>query len=432
MKRVLIITYYWPPAGGIGVLRCLKFAKYLRQFGWEPIIYTPSNADYSYYDETNLKDIPDHIEVIKHPIREPFRIFKLLSRRSKNDSTNPVYARGKKVKFVDDIAIWIRGNFFIPDARAMWISPSVKYLKDYLKDHPVDAIFTDGPPHTNTVIGLKLSQELGIPWLADFQDPWTQVDYYKMFNISMWADKKHRKLEQLVFKVAEKITIASPAWVYDLESIGAKNVDVLYYGYDEDDFVNINPALDSGFTIIHAGLLGYDRNPEVFFKVLGDLKSELDGFDQYLKIKFAGDIDFLVKKAILDNGLQPNFIEMGVIDRSRVLEMTMNAHLLLLPINKAENAKGRIPGKLYENLRAKRPILCLGPKESDVANILKETNAGVCFEYDDYINIKNHIKSRYELYLKGENNVETHLIDRFSNENQTKKLSQMLNNIIDV
>ena len=199
MKRVLIISYHWPPSGGVGVLRCLKFSKYLRQFGWEPVVYIPMNANYLLRDDSNRKDIPDNIEILRHSIREPFGLFKLVSGRKKDDPADPVHVRQKK-SFIDNFAIWVRGNFFIPDARCLWIKPSVRYLKRYLKDHPVEAIFTDGPPHTNTVIGQRLSSELGIPWLADFQDPWTQVDYYKLYKIGKLADRRHKTLEQQAFK----------------------------------------------------------------------------------------------------------------------------------------------------------------------------------------------------------------------------------------
>lgn len=429
MKKVLIISYYWPPSGGVGVLRCLKFSKYLRQFGWEPIVYAPSNANYLLFDYSNLKDIPADIEALKYPIWEPYKLFKILSGRKKDDPTDPVHVRQKK-SFIDDFSIWVRGNFFIPDARCLWIKPSVKFLKNYLEDHPVDAIFTDGPPHTNTMIGQKLSTELTIPWLADFQDPWTQADYYRLYKIAKWADNRHKKMEQRVFKTAHKITIASPSWAKDLEKIGAQQVDVLYYGFDEDDFRKVTPQIDSDFTITHTGLFSNDRNPEVFFNVLKDLKNEIPAFNERLKLNFAGNIDLTVRKSIVKTGLQQNFNDLGFVDREKAIQLIVNAQLLLLPLNKAENADGRIPGKFYEYLRATRPILCLGPQNSDVARILNEYEAGESIEYEYYEHIKAYIKERYELYLKGENILSAKNLEKFSIENQTRILSQYLNQIM--
>ena len=258
MKKVLVISYYWPPAGGVSVLRSLKIVKYLREFGWEPIVYTASNAHYPYIDVQNKKDLPQNLTVLKRPIVEPFRLFKIITGRKKTDSLNSiVQVRDKEASVMDKFGIWIRGNFFIPDARSLWIKPSVKFLSAYLKKHPVDAIFSDGPPHTNTVIASELKREFQTPWLSDYQDPWTQADYFEKLNIGARARRIHRNLEKEAIENADKITIASPTWKTDLESIGARNVDVVYYGYDEADFDQLirNKNLDS-FTIVHTGLLG--------------------------------------------------------------------------------------------------------------------------------------------------------------------------------
>jgi len=430
VKKVLIISYYWPPSGGIGVHRCLKFAKYLQKFGWEPIIYAPKNAQYPYFDEANFQHIPENITVLKTKIFEPFDIFKKISGRKKTDSANPVYVRDRKLSRIDNLAIWIRGNFFIPDARMFWIKPSIKFLKKYLKENPVDAIFTDGPPHTNTVIGMKLSQATGIPWLMDFQDPWTQVDYYDMLKIGKRANKIHHKLEQEAFKTAKKTSIVSPTWKKDLENIGAKNVDVIYWGYDEDDFKKEINEFDSEFSIIHAGQLGYDRIPSVFIKLLGDLKKENPEFGKHLKIKFAGTVDYAIKEMIIEAGLGENYLALGNISRPQAIELTQKAQILFLPLNIAANAKGRIPGKLFENLRAKRPILCLGPKDSDVSNIIKETNTGNSFEYGDYEGIKEFLLKIYDKFLENKNVLNIENIEKYTVENQTKLLATYLDEML--
>lgn len=427
MKKVLIISYYWPPAGGITVLRTLKFVKYLRDFGWEPIVYAPLNADYPYLDQNNFKDTPEGTQVIRRKIIEPFAAFKLLSGRKKDDPSNPVYAK-KKSSIIDDLAIWIRGNFFIPDARSLWIKPSVKFLKKYLQENPVDAILTDGPPHTNTVIGLRLSQALGIPWIADFQDPWTQVDYYKLMKITKWADKIHRKLEQETFNTAKKITIASPTWAKDLESIGAKDVDVIYYGYDEDDFKNLTPEPNSDeINIIHAGILGTDRNPEGFFEALKIFFQKYPDYKEKIKLKFAGIVDYSVKESIKKYGLEENLVELGNIPRIEALKLMVNSTIQLLPVNKAENAKGRLPGKLYEYLRAMKPVLALGPTDSDVATILNDTGSGQTFEYEDVTAILKYLEDI--IITKKITSPDYEKIKMFDVRNQTGKIASFLDNI---
>lgn len=430
MKKVLIITYYWPPAGGIGVQRCLKLAKYLRGFGWEPVVYTAKNAQYSYFDVSGLKDVPPGIEILKRKIFEPFTFYKLLSGRKKTDPVpNPIHVRSKRSGWLDQLAVWIRGNFFIPDARSLWIKPSIRYLSKYLKNIPVDAIFSDGPPHTNTVIAGRLSKKFGIPWLADFQDPWTQVDYYPLLKLTRKADRKHKKLEQEVFKTAGAITIASPTWKKDLESIQAKNVHVVYWGYDEDDFVDQPVEKDPHFIISHSGLLGYDRNPKVFFQVIHDLINEVPSRKEMIRLIFPGSVDFSVRDEIEKLGLLEITSFPGTLPRPEALKITCRSNLLLLPLNQAANAKGRIPGKFFENLRSQIPVLCLGPAGSDVATILEKTGHGECFSYDDYQGIKQFIAK----YLKAGNQSGQILctgdVSEYFVKNQVQKVASLLNDL---
>ncbi len=431
MKKVLIITYYWSPSGGIGVLRCLKFAKYLRQFGWEPVIYTASNPQYPYIDHSNDKDIPEGIEILKHPIFEPFSLFKKFTGKKKDEPiSNPLVTKEKNRGVVEKLAIWIRANFFIPDARAFWIKPSVKFLSNYLRENKVDAILSNGPPHTNTVIACRLAQKFSIPWLADFQDPWTQVDYYSLFPIGKRADRIHKKLEQEVFNTANKITIASPTWKKDLEKIGAKNVDVIYWGYDEDDFKNIDQKQTEKFTIFHAGIFGHDRLSPSFFEALKEVIEEIPSFSSDLEIQFFGMVDHTVIEEIKRNNLMGHTILGGTIGREVVLQKMIAAFLLLLPLNKSLNINGRLPGKLYEYLRSYNWILAIGPGSSDVRQLLDQTSSGKIADFGEKELLKKHIQHFYKLYLNKEyrsKNKES--IHGYDVRKQTQNLTSHLNQI---
>ena len=429
-KRVLIVTYYWPPSGGIGVHRCLKFTKYLRDFEWEPVVYVPKNAHYNYLDEGNLKDIPDNLTIIRGRIIEPFRIFKLLTGRKQSEPlTNPIHVRKKKFSIIEKLSIWIRGNLFIPDARALWIRPSVRRLIKYLKEEPVDVLFSDGPPHTNTVIACRVASKTGIPWLADFQDPWTQVDYYPLLMLTARADKKHKRLEQEAFREAEKITIASPTWKKDLEQIGAKDVDVLYYGYDEEDFTGTGNALMKEFVISHAGLLGSDRNPENFYKALIQSGREMPELLSDLILIFAGMVDFTVKNSIINHGLEQYTRYPGVVSKKEAIKLSTQSQLLFLPLNKAANIKGRLPGKLYEYLRTCRPIMGIGPTDSDAARILEDTGHGKCFDYEDLEGMKGFMLDKYNQYSSGGIPACKGEINQYSVKNQTRLLAGYLTKI---
>ena len=429
MKKVLIITYHWPPSGGITVLRCLKFVKYLRDFGWEPVVFTASNAAYQFLDYNNEQDIPENIEIHKVPITEPVNLFKKLSGRKIDKPLQNITSNStKKRSSIDVLSMWIRGNFFIPDARYLWIKPSVKYLEKYLKNNKIDAILTDGPPHTNTVIGMRLSQKFNIPWLADFQDPWTQVDYFSQLYIGRSARNKHLRLEQEVFKTAKKITIASPSWKTDLESIGAKNVDVIYYGYDETDFKNYKAQTNDTFILFHGGLLGEDRNPIILFEELGKLIKNYPELNQKVSIRLAGEVDHSIRVKLEETNLIQYTEFLGMIPRKEVLHEYAQASLLLLPINKAENAAGRIPGKLFELLRAEKPILVFGPTNGDVKKIVESKEKGISFEYDDRKGIAFFLHTT--LIKQEQNRYNSSIsIDEFSNKNMTSLIANYLNEI---
>jgi glycosyltransferase involved in cell wall biosynthesis len=433
MKKVLIISYYFPPSGGIGVLRCLKIAKYLRNFGWEPVMYTAKDAHYPSYDEGNFKDIPEGMTILKQPIFEPYTWYKKFNSLPKNANANTALAvADKKQGFRHHFAVWVRSNFFIPDARAFWVRPSVNFLTKYIKENKIDAIFSDGPPHTNTLIACLLKEKTGIPWLSDFQDPWTQVDYYQRLKLTKWANKKHHRLEQRAFKAADKMTIVSPSWKRDLEGIGAKDVSVLVWGYDEDDFNSLKVSLDKKLTLTHSGLLSYDRHPESLFAAMAELKQELEGFADTFSLQLIGQIDTQVKENIKNYGIEDMTNIILQIPRQKSLEYIASSQLTLLLLNQAENVMGRIPGKLFEYLATKRPILCLGPQGSDVDNIITESKAGCSIDYPEKEKLKTYLKKAYFEFKKmGEIKSTTQNIEQYTNFELTKKVAKLLDTLVE-
>lgn len=205
MKKVLIITYYWPPTGGAGVQRWLKFSKYFRSFGWEPVIYTPSNPDFPIFDDTLLHDVPKDLTVLKTAITEPYDIYRKIMRKKKTETVNQGFlSEGKENTWLQAAMIWIRGNFFIPDARMFWIRPSLNYLSEYMKTNAIDAVISTGPPHSMHLIALGLKEKFKLPWIADFRDPWTQIDFYDQLKLSGFADRKHKRLEKTVLTKADR------------------------------------------------------------------------------------------------------------------------------------------------------------------------------------------------------------------------------------
>lgn len=433
-KKVLLITYYWPPSGGITVLRMLKFAKYLRASGWEPVIFTAEGAHYPTIDPTNERDVPAGVEVIRQPIWEPYALYKKFMGKPADENVNNVfYTDDADGGWKHKMAVWVRSNFFIPDARATWIKGSVKRLTAYLTENPVDAIISDGPPHSNTRIATLVSRATGIPWLADFQDPWTQVDYYQLLNLTPWGRKKHEHQEQEAFAQATQTTIVSPSWKHDLETIGAKNVDVIPYGYDPEDFDSLKRTAHQKFTLTHLGIMGYDRNPVNLFKAIALLKEDLPGFAEDIELRLFGQLDYRVKENIVAAGIEAQTNFAGNVARAEALQQQVDSHLLLLLLNQQDNAKGRIPGKLFEYLAARRPILNFGGADSDVANILKETDSGTTFTYDASPKaIAGALKTAYQDFKAGNEQVmDKAVIQAFSHPVLVNKLGKLLDKMVE-
>jgi len=428
-KRVLIVTYYWPPSGGVAVQRWLKFVKYLRDFGWEPIVYTPENPESFYDDHSLFKDIPENIEVIKRPIWEPYDIYRWITGR-----------KGKKLRlgFADDtgkkgivakLMVWIRGNFFIPDPRIFWVRPSVKFLKRYLKQHPVDAIVTTGPPHSMHLVGLKLKRKLNIPWLADFRDPWTKIDFYHELRLTRLADRYHHKLEQEVVRIADCVLVVSQQMKREFDCLGGRKVVVLTNGFDTDDIPAGETQRNDNFSICYVGTMNSARNPNILWQALSRICTVNTEFAQKLRIQMAGQIDISVTTAIKNYDLDKNFEYHGLLPHDRALALQKNAQILLLVINNTPNAKGIITGKFFEYLAAGRRILTIGPTDSDIAEIIRETAAGDVVDYNDIEGATQTLIKYFNLYKQGNLTPEPKGTEKYSRKTLTGRLSEIFNQI---
>ena len=429
-KKVLIITYYWPPSGGAGVQRWLKFVKYLPQFGWEPIIYTPENPEYPILDHSLEKDIPEGIEYVKTKIWEPYEIYKKFVGLKNDDKINPSFlSEKKKPKFTENLAVWIRGNLFIPDARKFWIKPSVKHLCKYLKHNPVDAIVSTGPPHSMHLIALQLKKKLNIPWLADFRDPWTQIDFYQELKLSAWADKLNKKLEKRVFESADKIVVVSNGIRDGFNTIFSRKYIVIPNGYDSDDVPKQEIDIDKKFSIAHIGTLVKSRNPETLWKVLKDLVEKYESFNDKLEIKLVGKVDFHVSESIKSYGLEKYLKRIPYLSHNKVMEEQQRSALLLLLINNTPNAKMILTGKLFEYMSARRPVLCIGPEDGDAARIIEETKSGLVSGFYDEAKLKDQILVLFERYRNNETYEGGINIEKYSRRELTNELSKVLNSV---
>lgn len=428
-QKVLIISYYWPPSGGAGVQRWLKFVKYLRDFGWEPVIYTPENPEYPVSDFSLEKDIPKNLEILRTKVWEPYDLYKKFVGLKKADKINTAFlSEKKKTNLTERIAVWIRGNFFVPDARKFWIKPSVKFLTAYLSKNPVDAIISTGPPHSMHLIAFDLHKKTGIPWVADFRDPWTGIDFYHELHLTPWADNLHKKLEIKVLKNADRVIVISDGMKKHFEELLKRDYDVITNGFDEEDYPNRPIEPDEKFSVAHVGSLVKSRNPEVLWEALKDLTQNLPQFAENLEIKLVGKVDFFVTESIRKHGLEKYLRIIPYLDHNKVVDEQHKSHLLLLLINNTPNAEMILTGKLFEYLSSRRPILCIGPENGDAANIIRETGSGKIAGFRDVKKIKEIISTQF-IQEKGLGNIHLQNIDHYSRKQLTAKLSEILKNL---
>ena len=321
----------------------------------------------------------------------------------------------------------MRGNYFIPDARVGWVKPSVSFLKEYISENPVDVIITSGPPHSLHLIGLKLKKELNLMWIADFRDPWTTIHYHKSLRLMDKAKKKHKALEKEILTEAHLIVVTSPTTKKEFEAITSRPIEVITNGYGESS--EIPQTLDGSFSISHIGSLLSERNPKILWEVLSEITSENIDFKRDLELKLAGNVSKEVLESIFNTGLKSNCKLLGYVSHSEALQLQRNSGVLLIVEIDSEDTKSIIPGKLFEYLAANRPILALGPKASDMEDIINETKSGKFYDYSKAELLKADILQLYADYKSGSLICSSEGVEKYSRRELTKRMSEIIKSI---
>lgn len=423
-KKLLIITYYFPPAGGPGVQRWLKFVKYLPEFGVQPIVYVPENPTYPIVDEGLVNEVSDQVIVIKNKIIEPYQLASFFSKNKTKKIASGIFPNKKKQSFLDKVFLWIRGNLFIPDARVLWVKPSVSFLEKYIVENNIDTIVTSGPPHSLHLIGLELKQKLNIKWFADFRDPWTTIGYHKSLRLSSYAAKKHKKLEHQVLNTADTILVTSKTTKVEFQEITTKPIEVITNGYDVE---NVDKqTLDTKFTLAHIGSFLSERNPLFLWECLIELLQEIPEFKQHLEIKLIGAVSQEVLETITKFKLNDYLNNLGYVSHNEAIAHQKKSQVLLLIEINSEDTKSIIPGKLFEYMVSNRPIIAIGPKGSDFSDIITQTNTGVFFDYSEKMKLKSVILDFYNQFLEGKLQSNGVGLQQYSRKNLTKQLVQLI------
>lgn len=452
MKKVLVITYYWPPSGGSGVQRWLKTSKYLPKFGWRPVIYTPENPDVNSVDESLLKDVSPDLEVIKRKIREPYAAYKILTGKRKGEHIQANIVSSEKKGFLQKLSGHIRANWFIPDPRIWWVKPSVRFLKNYIEsltpENRPDAIISTGPPHSMHLIAREIHRVFNIPWIADFRDPWTNIFYFKHLGLSEKSLRKHKALERSVLQEADRVVVVSRQMKAEFSTgeyeTFASKVSVISNGYDPDDFSSEkNPELASEekeiaektngkFVVAHTGLLPKSADPDRLWKALGDMAKEDEDFRNNLLVAVMGQTDGCVKEEIAGNGLSNNFIDLGYVPHNTSVAWMKRADLLLLPLRKEKESRAILTGKFFEYLATGKPILAFGPTDGNLAEELSATGSGDIYEFEDENGIRKSVENIWTNFKNGEIRQEGNQMDargKFSRVKASEDFAAMLDEI---
>jgi len=421
-RRVLIITYYWPPSGGSGVQRWLKFAKYLPNAGWEPVIFTPENPDFDLRDESLEKEVPKQLEVIKFPIWEPYQLFSKVKGKTK---THPGRLLEQKEKgFLEKAAIWARANLLVPDPRVFWMKPSVKFLTDLVQSGLFQAVITTGPPHSIHLIGRELKRKTGLPWIADFRDPWSQWEFLDTLPMTSFIRKKHQQLEQTVLKEANVVLTISPTFQGDLEKLARRKINLLTNGYDPADIpLGFSPGeKEAGkLHLVYSGIIDAIRNP---IPLMEALKAEFEGGVEEVKWTFVGKVSEQVQAYVKqDPWLSERIHFAGYVSHGEVFEFYAKADVLVLILTDTKNAQGNIPGKLFEYLATEVPVLALGDPKGDSAKILKDAGAGEVIAHTDALTIRGQLRALMDSSAK---KVDPKDLEKYSRQYLSHQLAKIL------
>jgi len=426
MKKILIITYYWPPKGGVGVQRWLKLTKYLHKYNYKPIIYTAENGITPLEDNSLANTIPTDLEILKKKIFEPQ---KLLTFFNKKKPKSDLLIKQKN-SVLNKILIWFRANFFIPDSRCFWIKPSIKFLSHYLKKNPVDVIISTGPPHSMHMIALSLKSRFNIKWIADFRDPWTDIEYFDNLPLLSSVREKHEQLEKKVLMHSDLTLSVSSSWADHMSILGAKKIAVLTNGYDPDDYHSKSLNFkDKGtnFTIGHFGLYNKLRDHSFFWKAIQKISTENSDFSNNLKFLFAGEVHEqffnILKNYQVDHKL--DYYEQ--LSHHDSINSMMRCDLLLVTQGQTKLVDGRLPAKFFEYLGARRPILAIGQKNSDLHKIIAKISYAWFVDFDNSTLLYDTILKIYQL-SKVEINFNDD-ISCFSREDHAKKLINLINDL---
>ena len=428
MKKVLIITYYWPPSGGAGVQRWVKLVKYMTQENIMPYVLTVNeeSASYMQLDSSLIDEVPQEAQVYKTKSFEPINYYAKFVGKSNVPTAG--FSNVNNEKFSQKIINSIRSNLFVPDPRRGWNKYAYEKAVELIRKENISTVVTTSPPHSTQLIGLKLQEKLGIRWVADLRDPWTDIYYYGILGHSLLSKSLDRYYEKKVLVHANLVLTVSKQLkkllIQKSDKIIPEKIRLLPNGFDHEDFLDVKKSKSELFTICYTGTMSKEYKPDSFFNLLQELNDKKSN----ILLRFVGIVSDDIKNLVIQKGIRHEFIP--YVEHSDVLKYQVDANLLLLVIPDVNHSKGILTGKLFEYLATGNCIFCIGPADGDAAEIINRCASGKTFERDDKQGMSQYLADQIKAYEQDKlfefNKTE---VAKFSRKEQAGQLSRMLNEL---
>ncbi len=436
MKRLLVISYYFPPSGGPGVQRVLKHIQYLPEFGWEPIVFTVQDGDYPARDESLLKKIPENTQVIRVPFFEPYRLYRKLTGKPEGVpvDVNVIKKEDQKISLKEKIAEFIRATFFIPDARIAWLFSAKKELKSLFRALKIDAVYSSSPPYTCSLIGHYVQKEFGIPWVAGFRDPWTNfISSPKRWFLPASIDKN---MEHTVFSKADAVECAWKGIIKDVfNKYSDLSIDKFHFvpnGFDSADFPKVDFQENEKFTITYTGSMYGRRNPKSFLEAVELLLQKKLIEIEKVKLRFVGRFGAEVEEMFENTTFQNSIEKISYCHHSESIKHLLSSDALLLIVDESKESEEIVPGKVYEYLGVGKPIIAIAPKKSAISKLINETKAGEIAHQTEIEKIADIILKYYIAWKEKKQVIfpNTELINSFERRNAASQLADILEELL--
>ena len=436
MKKLLFITYYFPPSGGAGVQRVLKFVKYLREFDIEPVVLTVENGDFPTRDESLIDDVPATTKVYRTKIFEPYALYRKLTGKSPDApvDVNNIPKPGEKRSFSEHVAEFVRSNFFIPDARIGWLPVARAQALKIIAEEKIDCIYSSSPPYTTALIAKSLAKKTRLPWIAGFRDPWTG---FLSTPIRYGLAKKiDTYLERSVYEQCDKLEVAWKGIGKDFQKkypdIDSSKIVHIENGFDDADIPSLTFPRNDRFTITYTGSMYGKRSPKPFLDAVKSLMAQGKVDPKKIKLKFIGRFGANLLPLFEDEGLYGIVEVKSYMPHAESVKELLKSDALLLVVDDAEGSEEIVPGKVYEYIGTSRPIITLA-LEGAIASLIGETNAGIVANFRNLSEIESAVLHYYQAFWNGEKlwQGNANVVKKYTRREAANKLAEVVKMLCD-